>query len=222
MEIFKTKLNREKYIEVQIERSKKKYDFCKVSINHVINYYKVINNQKNNIKNILCLGSRHGREVDLFRAVFFNRFLLPFIKIFEIKKRGYNSLLPFIEKIKMHDKKNMEKGTFGVELNPQNNRKDHFNCSFDEMPNEFTNKFQIIYSNSFDQSQDPTKTANEWYRCLSKGGYLIIAFRPDAEPSIADPVGRLSINDILKSFPGELIYFNKPQLNYSEIIIKKK
>ena len=221
MEIFKTKLSRDKYIDVQIERSRKKYNFCKVSINHIINYFEIIKNQKKDIKNILCLGSRHGREVDLFRAVFFNRLLVPYIKIFEIKKRGYNSLFSFVEKLKMNDKKDMSTGVFGVELNPQNNRKDHLNCSFDEMPKEFSSKFEIIYSNSFDQSQDPIKTANEWNRCLTKDGYLIIAFRPDSEPSVADPVGRLNVQDILKLFPGELIYFNKRQSNYSEVIIKK-
>ena len=62
--------NRQHYIKEQIDRSSEKFLWCKVGIEDVLTYKKVF--QKNDIKvrgPILCLGTRNGREIDLFRNI---------------------------------------------------------------------------------------------------------------------------------------------------------
>jgi len=112
-----------------------------------------------------------------------------------------------------------DKSVIGVEVNPDAARKDTWIGSFDEMPQDWTEKFSIVYSNSFDQSQDPFKTAKEWRRVMAKGGILIIGFT-DTPPTESDPVGNLKYTDILELFGGELVYFNKYEFNYRYVIIK--
>lgn len=78
-----------------------------------------------------------------------------------------------------------------------------------------------MFSNSFDQSQDPHRTAEEWRRVARPGAYLIFCY-PQAEPSATDPVGDLHLGDVVKLFPGELIYFydRGSRRGYSEAIVR--
>jgi hypothetical protein len=107
----------------------------------------------------------------------------------------------------------------GVEINPNVERQDTLISSFDELPSDWTGKFDLLYSNSFDQSMEPEKTANEWKRIIKKNGVLIFSFS-DKESTYTDPVGDLSYIDIINLFGGELIYYNKFGSNYQDIIIK--
>ena len=88
------------------------------------------------------------------------------------------------------------------------------------MPLDWSNKFSILYSNSFDQSQDPFRTAAEWKRVVRVGGVLIIGFT-NTDPTESDPVGNISYADIINLFGGELIYFSKI-FNYNFIILQVK
>lgn len=225
MKIFSKIFSRSEYIENQIVRSNDKFEYCKVSYNHVLNWYKILNRSKlKNIKNICCLGSRNGREVDLFRIIF-NRFIISkFIKLTEIRRNGWSNALNFLLSYK---RSNLEISTdsinvHGVEINPLGKRQDTLVSSFDEMPNDWQNKYDIVYSNSFDQSMDPQKTANEWKRILKNEGIIIFSFSYDKDPTETDPVGGLKFDDVLKLFGGEIIYYNKYGSNYSDIIIKIK
>ena len=71
---------------------------------------------------------------------------------------------------------------FGVEINPRAKRQDTFIGSFDELPQNWE-KFEIIYSNSFDQSMKPEQTANEWKRVLKPGGYIVFSFSYNKTPT---------------------------------------
>ena len=67
MRIFNKKFTREEYINNQIIRSNDKFEYCKVSIKDVINWYNILKKINNiDVNNICCLGTRNGREIDLF------------------------------------------------------------------------------------------------------------------------------------------------------------
>lgn len=213
--------SREEYIKVQIERSEQKFQYCKVSINHVYSWRQIL--RKNKIpdpKRVLCMGTRNGREVDLFRSVFFHPVMARAVKAMEVERSGWTSILPVVEGVGRSDIGHLaETGVYGCEINPRAKRKDIFIGSFDELPCEWAGSFDLIYSNSFDQSLDPGRTAKEWIRCLKPGGCVIIGFA-ETPPTHSDPVGDLSILDIMGLFPGELIFFGKNHSNYHDAIIR--
>ena len=156
----------------------------------------------------------------LFRIVFFYRYLVNFIRLNEIRKNGWSDLLPFILNFNRSNINNINKiSTIGVEINPKVSRQDTLISSFDELPNDWIGKFDLLYSNSFDQSQEPERTAKEWKRIIKKNGVLIFSFG-DKEPTESDPVGNLNYTDIINLFGGELIYYNKFGSNYQDIIIR--
>lgn len=45
---------------------------------------------------------------------------------------------------------------------------------FNNLPEDWTNKFDLIFSNSIDHAYDIQKTVNEWYRVTKKGGCLFL------------------------------------------------
>src|SRR5262245_54460163 len=77
MKVFETGLTRDEYVRTQIERSNAKFNYCKVSAHDVRKYVAVINRSLRRethpkvIGPVVCLGTRNGREVDLFRAELF-------------------------------------------------------------------------------------------------------------------------------------------------------
>ncbi len=181
MKIFDTKQTRNDYFKTQIARSRKKFSFCKVSHTHVKTWKNVLATNFNVIDNykgpILCLGTRNGREIDLFRSVFYqNKMVNILVHLLEIKRNGWNSCFPLIEGMRKSSLDNIiENSVTGVELNPDVKRPDVFIGSFDEMPLKWADTFGILYSNSFDQSCDPYKSAKEWIRVLRDGGYFVYA-----------------------------------------------
>lgn len=216
--------SREEYINTQIERSNLKFSYCKVSLNHVLKWEKILRH-KNISKNgpIICMGTRNGREIDLFRIVFLKRFFIKkFFQVFEFKGNGWRSLIPYLEKLFLSDIENINNNSvLGVEINPLGKRQDVLIGSFDNLPEKWENKFNLIYSNSFDQSEDPYRTAKEWIRIAKNNAIFIISFF-EGEPSYSDPVGNLSIEDFIKLFPGEIIYFEKKGSNYNDLILQIK
>lgn len=219
MKLANSNIDRENYLKTQIRRSREKFSYCKVSYNHVLGWKFFL--KKNNISpsKIICMGTRNGREIDLFRIVFFNQIRLHLCKLLELNRNGWTGLIPFIEKIGRTKLGTNDKSVYGCELNPDDNRNDVWHGSFDELPKEWENKFDLLYSNSFDQSLDPHKTAEEWLRCVKPGGVIIISFT-NTPPTESDPVGFIELNDIMQLFPGELIFYGKNNSNYNDAIIK--
>lgn len=223
MEIFKKVFSRKEYIQNQIDRSNDKFEYCKVSYNHVLNWYNILKNEKLlNTKNICCLGSRNGREVDLFRIIFNNYFISKLVKLTEIRKNGWSNILNFLLDYKRSSLSlsTSQINVNGVEINPIGERKDTLIASFDELPEDWENKYDLIYSNSFDQSMDPKKTSLEWKRILKNNGIIIFSFSFNKDPTETDPVGGLKYKDVYELFGGEIIYYNKYGSNYSDLILK--
>ena len=219
-------LNREIYINEQIRRSSEKFRSCKVGTEDVYNYKKVLQAEGIDFTDgpIICLGTRNGREIDLFRNIFFgNPIVNFFIRLLETKRYGFSSLFGLIEGFSRSDVNSLSaKSAIGLEINPEAQRSDTLIGSFDEMPKEWENKFKIVYSNSFDQSQDPVKTASEWKRIASKekNGCILIIGYTTTPPNLHDPVGDLSMADFQNLFGGEVLYFSNTHGYYKSIVIK--
>lgn len=232
MKIYDLAQSRDKYIETQIERSKKKFRHCKVSMNDAMNYINKIR-RCNKLKIIgsaetplVCLGTRNGREVDLFRAAVRNPLVAKLIAKTESMERGFGSIFDSFMSTGRSDANVIdENSVIGVEINPMGRRQDIWIGSFDELPKDWEGKFSVIYSNSFDHSQDPYRTAKEWVRIAKSNAILIFAFSNiDTGPSVHDPVGNIELADVLDLFGGELLYFGKAASfnNYSEVILRIK
>lgn len=220
--------SRSSYVTTQIERSRRKFGYCKVSARDPRKYIRIIRSFCNTHAlpcangPVLCLGTRNGREVDLFRNAMFHPIINSCIECTEMKVRGFSSPLDFMGARTRSTHTNIsDTSVIGVEVNPDAKREDVWIGSFDDMPEEWNGLFFIVYSNSFDQSYDPYRTATEWVRVTQPGGFLIIAFDTQKQPSTTDPVGGLSVEDIKKLFEGETVYYTPRGSVYSEIIIRK-
>jgi len=220
------KQTRNDYFKVQIERSRLKFRYCKVSAGCVIRWKEIISRSNDNkiVGPILCLGTRNGREVDLFRAIFFSsRLKRSIVKISERKMYAFSSRFPQLESFGKSSLKDINStSVVGVELNPDGKRKDVWTGSFDEMPAEWGQKFKIVFSNCLDHALDPYRVAKEWFRVLAPGGHIILSFVGEStEPTLMDPVGKITLDDIKSLLPGELVYFNKFGNVFQDVIIKK-
>lgn len=219
---------RSEYLDTQIQRSRRKFSYCKVSARDPLAYFNIISrysrrhNLPKSVGPVLCLGVRNGREVDLFRTALVSPLVAKLVAVTEMKVRGFLSPLDFLAGSSRSKTDQINsRSVLGVEVNPDARRQDIWVGSFDEMPADWANKFGTVYSNSFDQSHNPQRSAAEWLRVTRPGGFLIIAFGINKEPSSHDPVGGLSMQDVRDLFPGELIYFNAMGTVYAELIVRK-
>lgn len=147
MKVFEGSQTREEYLQIQIARSSSKFQFCKVSAHDVERYWHILSSARARDKGaapapgpILCLGTRNGREVDLFRARFFGSPTV-WLAIRQLERRGpnaFNSRCPWVEAVGRSCVNDISaKSVIGVELNPQGARSDVWVGSFDEMPEEW-------------------------------------------------------------------------------------
>ena len=109
-----------------------------------------------------------------------------------------------------------------MEINPEAKRKDILIANFDFIPTEWNKKFNIIFSNSFDQSMDSHETSKKWNDLVDNQlSYFILCFAYD-EPDYNDPTCLITFEDLEKLFPGEVIYRSENQHTYNEVIIKRE
>jgi len=221
MEVFNIGENRSEYFQTQIIRSRKKFAYCKVSFHHVKKWKSILEKNAPYSGPFLCLGTRNGREIDLFRNVLYSGLFLNLgIRLFEIRRNGYSSILSSIESYNRSSVAKIGQNSIvGVEINPDASRQDVLTASFDDLPENWQNSFGVIYSNAFDQSQDPFKTAQEWIRIAKDGAIFILGFSYN-EPNQTDPVGKLTVKDFIELFPGELLYFEKFGSRYHDVMIQ--
>lgn len=230
MKIYDTRMSRAEYLQTQIARSDAKFNYCKVSTDDARKYADIINRRRQRERDpdpvgpIVCLGTRNGREIDLFRIQFFGPLWLRALsRGLERQTRSFMSLLPRLESLGRSEISAIHDGSVvGVELNPRAARSDVWIGSFDAMPEDWTGKFGVVYSNSFDQSENPERTAREWIRVIRPMGYLVFCFSNDAAPTSSDPVGGLSLADVRALFGGELVCFQDrgSRNGYSEVILR--
>jgi SAM-dependent methyltransferase len=171
------------------------------------------------------MGTRNGREVDLFRIVFYSPWLwLRLIAILESQTPYCHSLIPPFEKYPPRsDYLNLNySSVVGVEINPHGSRRDILVGSFDELPQEWSGKFGILFSNSFDHSRDPELTAKEWVRVVRPGGILIILWG-EADSTETDLVGDISEQNLSNIFKLRKlnINFSKSVCGYNQMVFIK-
>ena len=224
MRLFSQNPRKSEYEKTQIARSRAKFKYCKVANAHVRQWADLVFDFEPEFTGpICCMGTRNGREIDLFRLNFFrreNRVLQHLISICERRKAGWSDLIGSPLHWGRSDLALVtDKSVFGVEINPDAKRADTLIGSFDDLPKDWSDTFSLIYTNSFDQSRDPVATANEWSRILKPSGLVLIGFN-DSPPSKTDPTGDLQYQDLLDLFPGEMLYYNKRGSNYSDILIR--
>jgi hypothetical protein len=231
MKVLRVARSREEYLATQIARSEAKFSYCKVSVADVARYRAIIEaddgrrmQPRTSIGPIICLGTRNGREVDLFRIGFFrSAFHRGLVRVLERNRRSLGSRLPATEAMRRSKVDGIEPSSvIGVEINPRGRRRDVWVGSFDAMPGAWASQFGVLFSNAFDQSEDPERTAREWVRVARDGAYVIICFDEEAEPTATDPVGRITVADVLRLFAGRLLYFRRrgSRAGYSEAIIR--
>ncbi|MBX3048310.1 MAG: class I SAM-dependent methyltransferase [Anaerolineales bacterium] len=200
--------NREEYIDAQVVRSRNKFGYCKVYFTDLVRYKRLLSlhqtrQQQPSISGaILCLGVRSGAEVDMFRATFYGP-LMRLHTMQEIARRADRSKHGE-EKIRLAKRLGIGSGNphdgrvWGVEINPDAAREDIHVGSFDDLPKEWTGKFQLLYSNSFDHSVDPQRTISEWKRVAAPGAYIMIGFAPGTDASHTDPLGGMTITQMIE------------------------
>jgi Methyltransferase domain len=229
MKLFPSRLSRAEYLTTQITRSQRKFGFCKVSALDVDRYHHIVLADATRrgarfAGPILCLGTRNGREIDLFRLRFTGpRLAWVAARRLEVTTYSLVSLAPRVEMVRRSDIDQLDaESVVGVEVNPQAKRTDVLIASFDEMPAAWEHRFGLLFSNAFDHSHDPARTAREWRRVARVGGYLVVCFPQNAEPSLTDPVGQVTLADVLELFGGSLVYYRDRAsvVGYNEAILR--
>ena len=179
-----------------------------------------------NTANILCLAVRNGREVDMFRLFYF-KIIFKIIRLFEIKRLGFKTIVfSFLENLFRSDVNNVSinsSSIVGVELNPKVQRKDVLICSFNDLPANFYNKFDIIYFNSLDHSDDVASTIENIHKAIKNNGFLILAWGDSGFSDELAPNSGLTLSDVLFYFPSsEVIFFgkNSSRWGYDEYILR--
>lgn len=219
--------DRKEYLNSQIERSRRKFNFCKVSMKDALRYKQVLTGhfKSGEDSSVVCMGTRNGREVDLFRIAM--QAPLSWKKIISASEKIYpypHSVFPLLESFGRSNLKNIDNNAVvGVEINPQGQRQDILTCSFDELPPGWTNRFKVLFSNSFDHSMAPEKTVKEWTRVVKPGGVLIILWCK-AEASDTDPLGDLDEKQLLELFKLPKLNLRDSQsvCGYNELFLIKE
>lgn len=199
--------SREEYLDVQVTRSQNKFEYCKVYFSDLVRYKRLLElhqawHQLPRISGaILCLGVRSGAEVDMFRSTFCGPLMnltavQNYARSVDQSKNG-QAKIALSRRLGLGGGSQQDGRVMGVEINPDAARPDIHIGSFDDLPNEWTAKFQLLYSNSFDHSVDPFKTIAEWRRVAAPGAYVIIGFAPGTEASRTDPLGGMTITQMI-------------------------
>ncbi len=214
--------NRKEYIDIQVERSRKKFGMCKVFMRDILRYRELLawdysreaGNQRLRSawkpRRILCLGVRSGAENDLFRAGFFGP-LLRSQTIARLAAAQDNTKYAH-DKLKLARRYSLGAGHYadgrvmGVEINPDAERPDIFIGSFDELPADWSGQFDLIFTNSFDHSMDPAKTVAEWKRVAAPGAYVIVGFAMDQEQSDHDPTTGLTFEGLSELWQAPVVF----------------
>ncbi|MCW5875242.1 MAG: hypothetical protein KIS85_00030 [Anaerolineales bacterium] len=222
--------SRAEYLEEQVKRSKAKTEYCKVFFSDVIRYRQDLLEDGFAAKagkepSILCLGVRSGAEVDIFRTVFFGVLLKS--KWFQARATHKDTSTAAEPKIKLARQLGLGSGrrndgrVMGVELAPEISRPDVHIGSFDELPDEWNQRFNVLYSNSIDHSQDPKRTIREWKRVAAPGAYVILAFSSGWDPTPSDPFSITGFDQLKALWGAPVVFTNKTSKGgYSEICFR--
>jgi hypothetical protein len=208
-------LSKEEYYKIQIERTNQNFSFCRVSVLDTVFMWNIIKKHGYQSGPVICMGTRNGREVDLFRIAAKGGIWTKLVYLFEICRHVFSSLFPPIE---IWGRSNInryidENSVIGVKINPKAQRRDILAASFDGLLAEYENRFSVLYSNSFDQSLDPEKTAKEWIRVLKNQGFLILHYKENEKAFYSDPTGGLNVDNLQYLFGGTVLHHGRSNMD---------
>jgi hypothetical protein len=217
--------------EAEQLRKSTKWGYCKTAFADVRRYLDLIAHDRaerqdfSRLGPIVCLGVRNGREVDLFRIArrgsMAHRWL---VQGTERRRNGFTPTFPVLEQFgrdrvqQIHDE-----ACIGVELSSRGQRPDVWVGSFDALPDQWTGRFGVVFSNSFDHAYEPEVTARMWWRALRSGGYLVLDFPQQQELTSVGIVAHVDLDDVRRIFPGEIAFFQYrgSASGYTTYIVRK-
>ena len=85
---------------------------------------------------------------------------------------------------------------YGTDINYENAYKNIFKLDFNKCPKEWDNKFDLLFSNSFDHTPTPDLTLEVWKRITNK--YMLIHFQYSEKASWHDPLVLTSFDEVEK------------------------
>lgn len=167
--------NYKAYLKLQVGRAESKWGRKGIYQNDfIIRFHEDWKEIKNQIKpeKIICMGCRDGTELFEFR----------------MSCRGSSVVgVDITENIKTIRVSKME----GVSVKV---------CDFSDLPDEWENHFDLVYSNSLDHAYDPYQTVKEWHRVCK--GHLFIQLATANVPNQIEHC--FEAKDIPELFPSDL------------------
>lgn len=161
------------YIKDQITRAESKWgrkpDFDEIFKQTLRLTIDQVDDYIKNSRDICCMGCRQGTEV------------------FEFKERYPNAKVHGIDITKNID-------TIKTHLSVHIELQD-----FNKLPDDWDNKFDLVFSNSIDHAFNPTETLQEWYRVTRDDGYLLIEFSTHPATNIEHSFSVKDLPNILPS-----------------------
>lgn len=140
----------EKYKNVQTKANKRKLDKIWVQKETILEIKKYCDQNKINVENILCHGTRNGIEQKYFNEIF-----------------NCNVL--------------------GTEISDTATKFENtIQWDFHDFKSEWENKFDIVYTNSWDHCYDFNKALNNWMKSLKMDGVLVLEHTKEHEKSRND------------------------------------
>lgn len=140
-------------------------------------------------KDICCMGCRQGTEVFEFKERF------PKAKVYGV------DITDNIDSIRTHLDVHIEKQ------------------DFNKLPDNWENKFDLIFSNSLDHSYEPRRTINEWARVTRSGGHMLLELSTTPENNIEHSFKNVDL-DILFAGYWILEKWESPERNIFTVLVK--
>lgn len=147
--------NYEEYKQRQLSRTKIKWG-SKTFWDNLSEFLKLARDTQKivgDVKEICCMGIRNGNEYFAFQGM-------------DIKRVKRDDLKSFNEPI-----------VYGIDLDGRVTGVGS-NCyckDFSKLPEEWKDKFDLVYSNSIDHCFNLEETLNEWHRITKPNGYILLA-----------------------------------------------
>ncbi len=167
--------NYKQYLAKQIVRAEskwaRKYYYNEIFKKNLNESWKQVKDEIGDPKSICCMGVRDGTEAFEFKSYY------PKADVYGVDiTENIKSIKTHVDvKIRLHD--------------------------FNDLPKDWENKFDLIFSNSIDHAYKPEDTIKEWHRVSKNGGYLFLEFSTTRPNNIEHS---FNLADIDSLFPDEM------------------